>query len=75
MWPHDELLGKFSRLQFAKAKFSPKIMLLALAREVLLRSDHFKFFLYFKKARSREKHDRHADFIMDSSIYFKLQYY
>ena len=51
LWLHNELLGEFSRLRFVGVKFSAK-MLLALAREILMRSTHFEFSPYFKEARS-----------------------
>ena len=51
LWLDDELLSEFSRLRSAGIKFSAK-MLLALAREVLMRSTHFEFSPYFKEARS-----------------------
>ena len=52
-WLHDELLGEFARLRSARVKFSAK-MLLALAREILMRSTYFEFSPYFREARSRK---------------------
>ena len=53
LWLHDKLLGEFSRLRSAGVKFSTK-MLLALAKEILMRSTHFELSPYFKKTRSRK---------------------
>lgn len=51
LWLHDELLGEFSRLRSIGVKFLAK-MLLALAKEILMRSTQFEFSPYRREARS-----------------------